>query len=182
MIYPPASAIGRTPPRATRSYVPRSQRLRRRRFAPITRTDRHPCLAPSPSPSQLLTLGLERGMYCGLRCAVGPAIPPPTPTPAHGTHCPPFGRLAASAFGASACGASACGARLRRLRLRRISVPPDLSGPLPSVHSPLHLSDSALSVQRVASLCSARGPGRRRHGRRGGRGGARAGRPTPASR
>jgi hypothetical protein len=42
-----------------------------------------------------------------------------------------------SAYGASAFGASAFGA---------ISVPPDLSGPLPSVHSPLQLSDSALSV------------------------------------
>jgi len=69
------------------------------------------------------------------RLRVGLAIPPPTPTPAHGTHCPPMAASAASAFGASACGASACGA---------ISVPPDFSGPLPSVHSPLHLFDSAL--------------------------------------
>ena len=60
-----------------------------------------PSLAPPLSLSQLLTLGLERGMYRGLCCAVGPAIPPPTPTPAHGTHCPPFGRSAASAFGAA---------------------------------------------------------------------------------
>ncbi len=37
-------------------------------------------LAPSLPFSQLLTLGLERGMYRGLRCAIGPAIPPPTPT------------------------------------------------------------------------------------------------------
>ncbi len=85
-------------------------------------------------------------------CAVGLAIPPPTPTPAHWTHCPPFGRFAASAFGASACQSRCGAARLRlQVRLRRISVPtvpPDLSGPLPGVHSPLQLSDSA--------LCSAR--------------------------
>ena len=83
---------------------------------------------------------------------VGPAIPPPSPTPAHGSHCPPIGRFATSAFGA---------------RLRRISVPPDLSGPLPGVHSPFHLSDSALSVQRVACPRASCDTGRAAAGRTG---------------
>ena len=124
--YPPAPALSRTPPRATRSRVPRSQRLRRRRFAPF-HTDRS---TPLSCSVPLLTASHPRvgaGNVSRPLLRVGPAIPPPTPTPAHGTHCPPIRAYGASAFGA-------------------ISVPPDLSGPLPSVHSPLHLSDSALSV------------------------------------
>ena len=123
---PPAPALSRTPPRATRSRVPRSQRLRRRRFAPF-HTDRS---TPLSCSVPLLTASHPRvgaGNVSRPLLRVGPAIPPPTPTPAHGTHCPPIRAYGASAFGA-------------------ISVPPDLSGPLPSVHSPLHLSDSALSV------------------------------------
>ena len=129
VVYPPAPAPGRTPPRATRSRVPRSQRLRRRRFAP-------PLRPPDVFVSRRLPLQTASHPRVGTgnvprpRLRVGLAIPPPTPTPAHGTHCPPMAAFAASAFGASACGA--------------ISVPPDFSGPLPSVHSPLHLFDSAL--------------------------------------
>jgi hypothetical protein len=47
VIYPPAPTTGRAPPRATRSRVPRSQRLSRLRFALITRIARRPRLAPS---------------------------------------------------------------------------------------------------------------------------------------
>ncbi len=104
MIYPPASATGRTPParHAHTSHAPSGYAAGASR----------PTLGSTDTPvslrlsfSQLLTfrLGprLERGMYRGLCCAVGPAIPPPTPTPAHGTqaHCPPIGRFAASASG-----------------------------------------------------------------------------------
>ncbi len=62
LIYPHAPATGRTPPRATRSYVPRSwrHRLRRRRFAPVSRTDRHPCLLHRLSPSHSLGEGERR--------------------------------------------------------------------------------------------------------------------------
>ena len=104
--YPPAPAKSRTPPRATRSRASRSQRLRRRRFAPF-HTDR---LTPLSCSVPLLTASHPRvgaGNVSRPLLRVGPAIPPPTPTPAHGTHCPPFGRFAASAFGASACGAAA---------------------------------------------------------------------------
>ena len=94
---------------------------------------------------QLLTLGLERGMPSRPMLRVGPAIPPPTPTPAHGTHCPPLGRSAASAFGASAFGASAFGA---------ISVPPDFRV-LCRVCIPL-------STFPILLLCSARCLQRRR--------------------
>ena len=131
---------------------------------------------PLQALPQLLTLGLERGMPSRPMLRVGPAIPPPTPTPAHGTHCPPFGRAAASAFGA-------------------ISVPPDFLGPLPSVHSPLHLSDSAplfSALHRGTKPCRDANMGIReilleaRAGDvmagGGGRCGARAGRPTSASR
>jgi hypothetical protein len=91
------------------------------------RTDRSTppsCSVPLPhsfSPSGWNGECISRPMM-----RVGPAIPPPTPTPAHGTRCPPLGRAAASASGA-------------------ISVLPDFSVSLPSVHSPLHrgLSDSA---------------------------------------
>ena len=78
---------------------------------------------------------------------VGPASPPPTPTRHTGLPALPWPLSRPSAFGASAFGASACGAR----GLPR-QGPARYSGPLPSVHSPLHLSDSALSVQRVACL------------------------------
>jgi hypothetical protein len=117
-IYPPAPAKGQTPPRATRSYVPRSQRLRRRRFAPSTRIARHPCLAPSLS----LTASHPRvgtGNVSRPLLRVGPAIPPPTPTPAHGTHCPPLGRAAAKRLRRE---------RLRRERLRRNQCPARLFG------------------------------------------------------
>ncbi len=105
-----------------------------------------PCLAPFLSLSQLLTLGLERGMYHGLRrrCAVGPAIHPPTraPTQAHGdlTALP----LAASrparrgAFGSAASVSHPI-----------LSGPSKFSG---CTCIPLRLSTSPilLSVQRVA--------------------------------
>ncbi len=130
--YPPGPAKSRTPPRATRSRVPRSQRLRpgRRRFAPF-HTDRSTPLSCSV-PQALLTASHPRvgaGNVSRPRLRVGPA--------AHGTHCLPVAtsssRPAPSALEPTA------------LRLRRIS-PARLSGPLPSVHSPLHLSDSAPSV------------------------------------
>ena len=79
---------------------------------------------------------------------VGPAIPPPSPTPAHGSHCPPIGRFAASAFGASAFGA-APSARGFAASVSR----PIYRVPLPGVHSPFHLSDSALSLP---ARCSAK--------------------------
>ena len=108
-------------------------------------TDRStPRLAPSLPFPQLLTLGLEWGMHRGLRCAsAGEA----RHRPPHGTRdsLPSLWPLSRpSAFGASAFGASAFGAR----GLPR-QGPARYSGPLPSVHSPLHLPDSAL-------LCSAR--------------------------
>ena len=63
------------------------------------------CLAQSPSPTASHPR-VGTGNASRPRLRVGPAIPPPTPTPAHGTHCPPFGRFAASAFGASGSAAS----------------------------------------------------------------------------
>ena len=105
-------------PCATRSRVPRSQRLRRRRFAPPTRSEHlHGCSRLSPS----LTASHPRVRSTGNASAaaaapVGLAVPPPTPTPAYGTHCPPMAACAASAFGASASGASGFAA---------FSVPPD---------------------------------------------------------
>jgi hypothetical protein len=115
-----------------------------------------PLLGPTDTPVSLGLFahtashprpGMERGMHRGLCCVVGPVIPPPTPTPAHGTHCPPFGRFAASAFCASGNGAapSALAAPPRQCPARFNKLTAD---PLPSVHSPLHLSNSA--------LCSAR--------------------------
>ena len=90
VVYPPAPAPGRTPPRATRSRVPRSQRLRRRRFAP-------PLRPPDVFVSRRLPLQTASHPRVGTgnvsrpRLRVGLAIPPPTPTPADGpgTHCPP---------------------------------------------------------------------------------------------
>ena len=104
------------------------------------------------SPSQLLTLGLEWGMHFAASAAPVLANPPPTPTPAHGTHCPPMAatRPAPSAQAPPARRGSAFGAQ----SLRRVSVPPDFSGPVPSVHSPLHPSDSALCSARCLPAIS----------------------------
>ncbi len=105
MIYPPASATGRTPPRATRSYVPRSKRLRSRRFAPHTRFDRHPCLAP-PSHS-FSPLGWS-GEYIAASAALSVR---------RSRHRPPLRHTGLTVLPPAQ--------RLRRARLRRISVPPD---------------------------------------------------------
>jgi hypothetical protein len=92
VVYPPAPAPGRTPPRATRSRVPRSQRLRRRRFAP-------PLRPPDVFVSRRLPLQTASHPRVGTgnvsrpRLRVGLAIPPPTPTPADGTYCPPMAAL-----------------------------------------------------------------------------------------
>ena len=71
--HPPAPTCGRARPRATRSHVPRSQLLRRRRFAPSTQTD-----AWRLAPSLSLTASHPRvGMgnaFRGLGCA-GPGEP-----------------------------------------------------------------------------------------------------------
>ena len=119
---------------------------------------RHP-LALTPgvllrlSPSQLLTLGLERGMHFAASAA--------TVRRSSGwqiRHRPTLLHTGLTAHPWQLCGQRRpAPPRLRRkcqcLRrgafgaqrhLRRVSVPPDISGPVPSVHSPLHPSDSAL--------------------------------------
>ncbi len=63
-------------------------------------------------------------------------------TDPHGTHCPPI-RARAYHDGATR---SAASARAPTSGGAILSVPPDFSGPLPSVHPPLHLTDSAPSV------------------------------------
>ena len=72
--------------------------------------------------------------FRGLSCA-GPGEPATDPLSGTLDSLPTLGSYAASAFGASASSAQ---------RLRRVSVPPDFSGPVQSVHSPLHPSDFAL--------------------------------------
>ena len=132
---PPGSfdPCGRPPaPSATGPHVSRSQLLSRRRFAPrpSTRTDALR-LAPSLSITASHPLVGMGSAFRGLGCACPGE---PAAEPHSGTRDLLPGPSLASAFGAQ--------------RLQRISVPPDFSGLVPSVHSPLHPSNSA--------LCSAR--------------------------
>jgi hypothetical protein len=69
-----------------------------------TRTDRRPCLSLRLSLSIASHPRVGSGNVSRPPLRVGPAIPPQSPTTAHGSHCPPIGRCATSAFGASACG------------------------------------------------------------------------------
>ena len=89
----PHPAASWMPSRAARFCVPRSQRLRRRLFAPLTRPwawrPRSPFVV-SPSFSQLLTLGYGAGNARAASAAQVLAIQPPTPTHTFGTHCPPM--------------------------------------------------------------------------------------------
>ena len=103
--------------------------------------------------------------FRGLSCA-GPGEPATDPLSGTLDSLPTLGSYAASAFGASASGASASGAQ----RLRRVSVPPDFSGPVQSVHSPLHPSDFALCSACCLPTINKLGPavanpGRTDHGR-----------------
>ena len=136
---PPAQASDRTRPSATRSHVPRSQRLSRRHFAPSTWKD---CWSLALSLS--LTASHPRvGMgnaFRGLGCA-GPGEPANKPHSGTRDSLTTHGSYAASACGASASGAAPSAPSASA---GRVSVPPDFSGPVPSVHSPLHPSDSGL--------------------------------------
>ena len=131
VVYPPAPASGRTPPRATRSRVPRSQRLRRRRFAPPLRppdvSSRAVSLSNSFSPSGW------NGECIAASAARRHGDPATDPHSGTRDSLPSLWPL-------------------RGQRLRRHQCPARYPGPLPSVHSPLHLSDSALLFQRVACL------------------------------
>jgi hypothetical protein len=110
-----------------------------------TRIARLPCHALSLSP-QLLNLGLERGMFRGLGCASARRF----------RHRPPLWHTGLTALSLAALRPAPSARAPTALRLRREASPHQCparsSGPLPSVHSPLHLSNSAPSVQRVACL------------------------------
>ena len=88
-------------PCATRSYVPRSERFRRRRSAPSTTVVRCPVLCFRLSP--LTASHPQDGAGNAFAASAAPVWlnSPPTPTPALGTLCPPVGRFAPSACGAS---------------------------------------------------------------------------------
>ena len=104
------------------------------------------------SPGLRLTASHPRvGMgnaFRGLGCA-GPGEPATDPHSSTRNSLPTLGRYRdaggqpeLSAFGASAS-----------RRRRRVSVPPsDFSGPVPSVHSPIHPSDSALCSSSARCL------------------------------
>ena len=154
---PAHPATGRTPSRAVRSRMPRSRRLRRRRFAPTPRPGGpRALLVVSPShsfsPSALdlevwsgecsrglrlswrsrhrppLTSGFLVPYDIGCRHTISGLTALPGLT-ALGTHCSPMAARAASAFGASGSA---------------VSVSRLLSGPMPSVHSSLRTYDSDL--------------------------------------
>ena len=108
VVYPPAPAPGRTPPRATRSRVPRSQRLRRRRFAPPLRPPDVSRLAPSPSPNSFSPSGWN-GECIAASAARRPGDPATDPHSGTRDSLPSHGRFR--------------GQRLRRERLRRHQCP-----------------------------------------------------------
>ena len=108
VVYPPAPAPGRTPPRATRSRVPRSQRLRRRRFAPPLRPPDVSRLAPSPSPNSFSPSGWN-GECIAASAARRPDDPATDPHSGKRDSLPSHGRFR--------------GQRLRRERLRRHQCP-----------------------------------------------------------
>ena len=98
----PAPSDRTASPRDTRLHVPRSQRLRRRRYAPSSgfHSDRPSDAWPGrlvSSESLSLTASrprrvqwLGKGMHFAAAAAPVLANPPPTPTLAHGTYCPPL--------------------------------------------------------------------------------------------
>ena len=141
---PPASAESRTPPRATRSHVPRSQRLRRRRFAPITRTTDDPVSrsASLPLTASHPRVGAGNVSRPLLRCRSGdPATDPHSGTrdslPSLWPLCGQRLRRGPGAFGASGSAAS-------------VSRP--IYRVLCRVYIPLSTLPILLSVQRVACL------------------------------
>jgi hypothetical protein len=105
-------------------------------------------LAPSLPFSQLLTLGLERGMYRCLCCASARRSRHRPPLRHTGLTALPLAAFAASAFAASASGASAFGARGFAASVSRQTY-----RVLCRVYIPLSTS---LILLRICSLCSAR--------------------------
>ena len=135
---PPASC--HWPSRAARLRVPRSQQLRRKRFAPPTRPGRPraPLVAPlshTASHPRVWSGECSRGLG-----SVGPGYLATDPhSGSIWDSLPSHGRSAARAFGASRSAAS-------------VSRPFSGPWPMPSVHSPLCTYESALCSQRVACL------------------------------
>ena len=148
---PPAPTSGRTRPRVTRSHVPCSQRLRRRRFAPSTRTDAWR-LARSCSvslPHSFSPSGWNGECSRGLGCA-GPGHPATDPHSGIRNSLPSHGRSSGQRFGASA--ASGAAPSESALSASGASVSRPISQVQCRVCIPLSTLPILLSVQRVACL------------------------------
>jgi hypothetical protein len=139
VIYPPASAIGLTHPRATRSCVPRSQRLCRRRF----HSDRQTLLSRSVSLTHSCSPSGWNGEFIAASAALMVRRSRHRPHSCTRDSLPSHWPLR---------GASACGAAPSALAAPRHQCPSRFYRALGQVYIPLHLSDSALcSVRCLAA-------------------------------